>query len=143
MTTIKFLRDMGTSPATGIEEIDTQSTLWQLNWIQILEPAPGTSLRNQEGTRLWFPVVLRDFEGSLTMYITEAAALKCSKQLNAASFEEAHCTGRLRFPIAASAKILRKKGDDFKVDFFVVECEEQDYSCAPTDKTLELLNLLP
>lgn len=86
VTTIKFPRDMGTSPATGIEEIDTQSTLWQLNWIQILEPAPGTSLRNKEGTRLWFPVVLRDFEGSLTMYITEAAALKCSKQLNAASF---------------------------------------------------------
>ena len=143
VTTIKFLRDMGTSPATGIEEIDTQSTLWQLNWIQILEPAPGTSLRNKEGTRLWFPVVLRDFEGSLTMYITEAAALKCSKQLNAASFEEAHCTGRLCFPIAASAKILRKKENDIKVDFFVVECEEQDYSCAPTEKTLELLNLLP
>ena len=143
VTTIKFLRDMGTSPATGIEDIDTQSTLWQLNWSQILEPPPGTALRIQDGTRLWFPVVLRDFDGSMVMYITEAAALKCSKQLDAASFEEAHCAGRLSFPIAASVKILRKKEDNSKVEFYVVECDEQDYSCAPTAKTLELLNVLP
>ena len=107
VTTIKFLRDMGTSPATGIEDIDTQSTLWQLNWIQILEPAPGTTLRIQDGTRLWFPVLIRGFEGSMAMYITEAAALKSSKRLDA-------------------------------VDFYVVEYDEQDCSCAPTAEALEL-----
>ena len=134
---------MGTSPATGIEDIDTQSTLWQLNWSQIMEPPPGTTLRTQDGSRLWFPVVIRDFEGSMTMYITEAAALKSSKQVGAASFEEAHRAGRLSFPIAASVKGLRKKEDNSKVEFYVVECDEQDYSCAPTAKTLELLNVLP
>jgi len=39
-------------------------------------------------------------------------------------------------------KILRRKGDDGKVDYHVVECEEQDYACAPTTRALELLNLL-
>lgn len=142
VTTIKFLKTMGISPATGIEDIDTQNTLWQLNWIQILEPSLGTSLRTKDGSRLWFSVVLRDFHGTTTMYITEAAALRCSKQPDAASFETAHSEGRLCFPIAASVKILRKKGDDGKVDYHVVECEEQDYACAPTTRALELLNLL-
>ena len=142
LTTVKSLRDMGT-PVTGVEDIDTQSTLWQLNWIQVVEPAQGTPLRNGNGLRLWFPILLRDFHGSMTMYITETAALKCSKQPDAASFEEAHRAGRLSFPIVASVKILRKKGDDSNVNFYVVDCEEQEYDSAPTTKTFDLLKLLP
>ena len=142
VTSIKFLKQMGTSPATGIEEIDLQPTLWQLNWIQITEPPVGTPLRTKDGSRLWFSVVLRDYSGTIAMYITEAAALRCSKQPDAASFETAHSEGRLSFPITASAKILRKKGDDGKVDYHIVECEDQDYACAPTVKALELLNVL-
>ena len=73
LTTIKCIKDMAT-PVTGVEEIDSQHTLWQLNWVQVLEPPQGTTLRTQDGSRLWFPVILRDFHGSTTMYITEAAA---------------------------------------------------------------------
>ena len=142
LTTIKSLKDMETS-VTGVEDIDTQYTLWQLNWIQVLEPAQATTLRNQDGSRLWFPVLLRDFHGSMTMFMTEAAALKCSKQPDAASFEEAHCAGRLCFPIVASVKITRKKADDSNVNFCVVDCDEQQYHSAPTTKTLDLLKLLP
>ena len=142
-TTIKFLKSMGTSAATGIEAIDAQSTLWQLNWVQILEPVLGTSLRAKDESRLWFQVLLRDFHGSMAIYMTEAAALKCAGQANASSFEEAHRAGRLCFPIVASVKILRKKGDDSNFDYYVVDCGEQDYASAPTTKTLELLNLLP
>ena len=71
LTTIRSLKDMGTSPATGIEDIDMQNTLWQLNWVQVLEPSQGTPLRTQDGARLWFPVVPRDFLESMTDYMTE------------------------------------------------------------------------
>ena len=37
LTTIECIKDMGT-PVTGVEEIDSQNTLWQLNWVQVLEP---------------------------------------------------------------------------------------------------------
>jgi len=77
------------------------------------------------------------------MYITEAAAFKCSKQPNVASFEEAHSAGRLCFHIVSSVKIMRKKMDDLSEIFYVVDCEEQRYESAPTTSTLELLGLLP
>ena len=140
--TMKFMKAMGTSD-TGIEEIDSESTLWQINWAQILEPPPGTELRTKDGSRLWFPVLLRDFDDSMTLYMTELAALKCSKQTDASSFEEAYRAGRLAFPIVSSAKILRKKGDNSKVDFFIVDCDEQAYASAPTTKSLEMLTMLP
>jgi hypothetical protein len=142
LTTIKCIKDMAT-PVTGVEEIDSQNTLWQLNWVQVLEPAQGTTLRTQDGSRLWFPVILRDFHGSTTMYITEAAALKCSKQADVASFEDAHKNGRLCFPIVSSVKIMRKKAEDSSVNFYVVDCEDQRYESAPTTSTLDLLKLLP
>ena len=107
---------MGT-PVTGVDEIESQNILWQLNWVQVLEPPRGTTLRTQDGSRLWFPVILRDFHGSTTMYITEAAALKCSKQTDAASFEEAYNEGRLCFPIVSSVKIMRKKSGGLHCKF--------------------------
>ena len=91
LTTIRSLRDMGTSPVTGIEDIDMQNILWQLNWVQVLEPSQGTPLRTQDGARLWFPAVPRDFHGSMTLYMTEAAVLKCAQQPDATRFQEAHC----------------------------------------------------
>ena len=62
----------------------------------------GYNNSNPGCSRLWFPVILRDFYGSTTMYITEEAALKCSRQPDAASFEEAHNEGRLCFSIVSS-----------------------------------------
>ena len=142
LTTIRSIKEMAT-PVTGVEEIDSQNTLWQLNWVQVLEPPLGTTLRTQNGSRLWFPVTLRDFHGSTTMYVTEAAALKCSNQPDVASFEDAHKQGRLCFPMVSSVKIMRKKVDDSSVNFHIVECEEQRYESAPTTCALELLKLLP
>ena len=49
------------------------------------------------------------------MYMTEGAALKCSKQPDDATFEEAHNDGRLCFPIVSSTKIMRKKAEDCSV----------------------------
>ena len=140
--TMKFLKAMGMSD-TGIEDIDSASTLWQINWAQVVEPPPGTQLRNKEGSRLWFPVLIRDFDASMIIYMTEQAALKCSKQTSANSFEEAHSSGRLAFPVVSSVKVLRKKGDNSQVDLQIVDCDEQDYGSAPTTKSLEMLTMLP
>ena len=105
--TLKFLKDMGTSLDTGVPDIDAETTLWQINWAQVLEPPLGTQLRTQDTpTRLWFPVRARDFHDSMILYMTEAAALKCSRHADAASFEEAHRAGRLAFPVVAAIKIL-------------------------------------
>ena len=120
--TMKFLKAMETSD-TGIEAIDSESTVWQINWAQVLEPPPGTQLRNKEGSRLWFPVLIRDFDACMTIYMTEQAALKCSKQTDANSFEEAHRAGRLAFPIASSVKIPRKKGNNSQLDYQFVDCD--------------------
>ena len=142
LTTIKNIIDMGT-PVTGIEDIDADKTLWQLNWVQVLEPAQGTTLRTQDEARLWFPVTLRDFSGSASMYITEAGALKLSKQPDVDSFAKAHNEGRLCFPIVSSVKIVRKKAENSTVNFYVVDCEEQRYESAPTTSTFDLVKLLP
>ena len=142
VTTIKLLQAMATPVDTNIEEIDTESTVWQLNWCQIVEPSPGASLRTTDGSRLWFQVVLRDFHGTMTMPMTEAAALKCAKQESAAKLEAAHTEGRLCFPIVASVKILRKKGANARVDHCIVDADEQDYAQAPTTKTLDLFVVL-
>ena len=77
------------------------------------------------------------------MYITEAAALKCSKQADAASFEEAHNEGILCFRIVSSVKIMRKKGEDSSVHVYAVDCKEQRYESAPTNSALDSLMLLP
>ena len=133
---------MATPAGTNIEEIDTESTVWQLNWCQIGEPSPGASLRTSDGSRLWFTVVLRDFQGTLTVPMTESAALKCAKQESAATLEAAHTTGRLCFPIVASVKIVRRKGADGGVDHYIVDADEQDYAEAPTTKALQLFDML-
>ena len=36
-----------------------------------------------------------------------------------------------------------RRGGDSTISFYIVECEEQEYSCAPTEKALELLELFP
>ena len=142
LSTLKNIRDMAT-PGTGIEELDSQNTFWQLNWVQVVEPAPGTTLRNKDESRLWFPVTLRDFCGSFSMYMAESAALKLSKQPDADSFEAAHKEGRLCFPIVSSVKIIRKTTESTSVNFLIVDGEEQRYDAAPTASTYELVKLLP
>jgi hypothetical protein len=79
----------------------------------------------------------------MSVYITQWAALQGSKETDAASLESAHREDRLSFPIVASVKVLRRRKDDNSVHLFIVDCAEQDYASAPTDKALALLTLLP
>ena len=75
---------------TGVAALDDdEETLWQLNWVRVEEPPPGTIIRTNDGKRLWFPVTIRDSTGTLTLYIQEAAALALSACSDADQFEAA------------------------------------------------------
>ena len=64
---------------TGVPALDDEEeTLWQLNWVRVEEPPPGTIIRTNDGKRPWFPVTVRDSTGALTIYIQDAAALVLS-----------------------------------------------------------------
>ena len=88
---------------TGVEALDSEKeTLWQLNWVRVEEPPAGTTVRTNDGERLWFPVTVRDCTGTLTLYIQESAALALSGCADADQFEAAFEAGGLWFPQSAS-----------------------------------------
>ena len=115
LTNIKCIKDMATL-VTGVEDIDSQNILWQFKRDQVLEPPQGTTLRTQNGSRLWFPVTLRDFHGSTTMYITEPAALNCSKQTDAASFEWGTQRRKTMLPHCIISENHAKKSGGFQCE---------------------------
>ena len=155
--------------ATGVPEIDETETIWQLNWVEVTEPSQGQSIRNNHGTRLWFPVTLRDHSGPIVLYITERAALKLANAVDAAEFEQLLSENRLRFPFWASVKVWRKHSkpsavqpggpsavqlgsiqtnaaqstqSDNDSDCFIVDASEQDMHEAPSLNSAMLLPML-
>ena len=141
---------------TGVPEIDRNETLWQCNWVRVTEPAEGQSIKNNDNTRLWFPLTLRDETGRIVLYITEQAALKLVKAVDADEFEHLHSERRLRFPFYAALKILRRPSkpsaaqpavfvagqDDNNFDCFIVDAAEQDMREALSLRSTVLLPML-
>ena len=56
--------------ATGIADLDSGETIWQLNWVLPSEPSPGENMKNKDGTRLWFPLTIRDISGPIVLYLS-------------------------------------------------------------------------
>ena len=126
--------------STGVPELDEKETLWQLNFVEVTEPSQDQKVKSNDGTRLWFPVTLRDHSGTIMLYITEAAALKLANVADMSEFEQLFSENRLRFPFLASVKVWRRPSklsavqsdstqtqqdkDDF--DCFIVDASEQD-----------------
>ena len=93
------------SNATDVPAIDNDETVWQLNWVQVIEPSQDDSIKTKDGSRPWFPITLRDDSESIVLYITEQAAVKLANVSDAPKFEQLHSEGRLRFPFWASVKV--------------------------------------
>ena len=89
---------------SGIADLDEEESAWQINWVRILEPAPGQNIHTQDGTRIWFPTTFRDATMQRTLWITETAALQLANVSSPAEFQEAHKAGKLRFPFISSMK---------------------------------------
>ena len=73
-------------------------------WVRVEEPPAGSSIRTNDGKRIWFPVTVRDCTGTLTLYIQEPAALKLNGFDGADHFEAAFVAGKVWFPQMASVK---------------------------------------
>ena len=82
----------------GVATLDSDESLWQLNWVHANEPPINATIRTKDGQRLWLQVTLRDITGPVTMYMTEAAALSLAGFATADEFEIAHAEGKLWFP---------------------------------------------
>jgi len=152
--------------ATGVPELDEHETIWQLNSVEITEPSQRQKARSNDGSRLWFPITLRDHSGTIVLYITEQAALKLANVVDAAEFEQLLSENQLRFPFWSSVKVWRRpskprdahpglKGmcdsqpdssqsqqekDDF--DCFIVDASEQNMTESPSLHSAMLLPLL-
>ena len=87
---------------SGIADLDEEESAWQINWVRILEPAPGQNIHTQDGTRIWFPTTFRDATMQHTLWITETAALQLANVSSPAEFQEAHKAGKLWFPLISS-----------------------------------------
>ena len=141
---------------SGIEDLDQEESLWQINWVHVHEPATQQDIYNKKGDRLWFPVTFRDATMQHTLWIQEKAALQLSGCDNASEFAEKHTAGKLWFPLICSLKIVRRRsvaqpaghpeppggratGD---YDGIIVEAAEQDLKQTPTSSSLVLINML-
>ena len=139
---------------TGVETLDNAGeTFWQLNWVRVEEPAAGSSIRTNDGKRIWFPVTLRDCTGTLTLYIQEQAALKLSDMTDADEFEAAFAEGKLWFPQIASVKIIRQlktataaqesvEQPLLQLDVRIVDAAYQELNRSPTEASARLLPFL-
>ena len=116
--------------------------------MRVEEPPTGSSIRTNDGKRLWFPVTVRDCSGTLTLYIQEAAALKLSGFSDADQFETAFSAGKVWFPQMASVKILRRLKSRSaeqladQVDVRIVDAAWQNLADSPTEASANLLPLL-
>ena len=140
--------------ATGVRELDMDETIWQLNWVQVTEPAPTENIKTQDGSRIWFSLPMRDHTGHLALRITEQAALQLAQCTDAVEFLRLHADQRLQFPLWASVKVWRKpskrrqepadSSQDQWADFdcFIVEAVAQDLLAAPSAESAKLLPML-
>ena len=69
---------------TGVPDLDNHESVWQMNWVQVIEPPQEQSIKTNDGSRLWFLVTVRDDSGTLSLYITEQAALTLANVIDAA-----------------------------------------------------------
>ena len=152
-TTCALLRTL--MGVTKLKAVEAGDTFWQINWCQVYPPDKTAQVCTNDGARLWMPVKVEDETGHLIIYIREKAALALSGADSKEAFEEARADDRLEFPKKTSIKIIRKAtgfqtpqtgSDDSAgkpdVNLYIVEGCEQPLDETPSQRSLELINLL-
>ena len=96
--------------ATKIKDIDEDSTLWQLNWVEVAWPqAEESELCTKDG-RLFFETYVRDGTGmSPRLRMNEESALALAQLKSKTEFLTNHNAGKHSFPAMATVKILREE----------------------------------
>ena len=146
-------------PFSIMQQADAvEETLFQLNHVRIGEPGCGENIRTNDGKRLFVPVRLLDFTGTVNLRMQEQAALELAEQSSANDFETA-CSGACqRFPLLSSVRVLVRtkapgasehaaasQNDSAEVTAVIVEAMTQLWEprCAPNAAVLELSVVLP
>ena len=126
--------------------------------MRVSEPGCGENIKTNDSARLFVPVRVLDFTGSVNLRMREQAALELSGDSSMDEFETACREARLRFPLLSSVRELvrRKTGgasehaadsqsDAAEVTAIIVEATTQlwDTPCAPNAAVLELSAFLP
>jgi hypothetical protein len=154
----KILSNM--TKKTNIKSIDNNTTLWQLNWVEIAWPeGDEDELCTRDGKKLFFPTNARDGTGlSPKMRMNEESALALAKAESKETFLEQHKEGRHTFPAMATVKVLRevktsKSGGQHSaqsdqeeneyINFTIVHAVDQPLDEKPSQATLELVPLMP
>ena len=151
-----FKSIMKTSKVSALE---SDVTVWQINWARVQEPAAGMKIRTNDGQRIWFQTTVLDTSGQITLPITEKAALRLSGSSSSDEFEQAFQDNHLWFPQMASIKLIRKpvqvpapstpntssaaKPEEHDgVNCFIIDAEPQNLSLPPTEVSKKLIPLL-
>jgi hypothetical protein len=98
------------SGTTGIPDIDSEPTVWQLNWVEVGWPS-GKEICTSDGARIWFQTSVSDITGSVSAWCDESTALALSQAKDRDAFIAAHAAGDCLFPPLSSVKLVRKPGD--------------------------------
>lgn len=148
-----------TTSKTNIKGNDNNSTLWQLNWVEIAWPEGDEQELCSKDGKLFFPTLCRDGTGQgPRMRMNEDSALALAQAPSKEAFLQQHAAGKHTFPAMATVKVLRQvhKRQDTESDsshfapqereyinFTIVEAADQPLNEKPTKATLELIPLMP
>ena len=119
---------------TEIKDIDEDSTLWQLNWVEVAWPQGEDSDLCTKDGRLFFETYVRDGTGmSPRLRMNEESALALAQVKSKEEFLTNHSAGKQSFPAMATVKILREEES----------CSDVlDGGTHPTQQEKNTLNLL-
>ena len=141
---------------TGLQQnlFAEEEKLYQMNYVTLLPPPPGTRPLTKDGQRIYFRTTTSDFSGSVEVGVREKVALTLSGENDKSTFVEKALRGEVLFPMLCSVRVLLTKRDknptqggasepvDKETTATIVEAEEQSIEQAPTSAMLELASLL-
>ena len=118
---------------------DTPSLI-QINDLRM--EAPSGKVVTDDGDRIYFQTVFRDWTGGTTAGVTEATALEVTGCDDKAQFEAAAQEGTLQIPFLLNMRFVRTVRADNSVSLLAVTGAEASTTLAPSQSAQELLPLL-
>ena len=129
---------------TGIDALDTELTLWQINWV--FPSLLGDSHVTEDGGRLWLQMFLQVVSGSFKARMGEKCALELAQIESKEKFLAATEESDPIFPTIISVKVARQvktlQGRDNQTFLQIVGAQPQTYSDPRTASSLQLIPLL-
>ena len=131
-----------------MDDTNTDETLFQLNHVRLMKPGAGESVSTNDGNRLFVPVEVIDYTGSISLRMREAAALTVSGEKSAADFKTQAKDSLLTYPMLCNIRVLVRPAErgstdqgELRKSAVVVEAGGQTWA-PPSKAALDLHALL-